>query len=208
MSFDTNLRLFTRSRPARRRPPYLRAVSYPLRSPAVGNVLHVRTRATGHEPLFRDHWDYEGMLWLLGREVLRHELGCLNYCLMPNHIHLVLRPKRETVPAALRDLLSSYARRFNERWERRGHLVECRYRSTPARDDPHVYRMMRYVALNPVTADLCDRPEAWPYSGYAALLGLRDAPIWLDVMSALQLFDREPSRARREYRAFVEKRPS
>jgi REP element-mobilizing transposase RayT len=183
-------------------------MGYAPRGPSVGNILHVRTRATGAELLFRDDWDYDGMLWLLGREVERHAWRCLAYCFMPNHIHVVVRPLRETVSQGMRDLLSCYARRFNDRWGRRGHLVERRYRVTAARDEPHLYRIMRYVPRNPVEATLRDSPEHWPHSSYAATLGLSDPPWWLDVEGALTLFDRDARRARGAYRAYVEKRPS
>ena len=144
------------------------------------------------------------MEWRLAGAVLRHELGCLGYCLMPNHVHLVLQPHRDEVDQAMRNLLSAYARRFNTRWERRGHLVERRYRSTPAKDEQHLFRMLRYVALNPVEAQLVDRPEQWPYSSYAAILGLVEPPIWLDVNRVLAHFDRSRRRARLLFRDFVE----
>jgi putative transposase len=179
---------------------------YPPRLAPAGAHLHVRTRAVDREPLFRDRWDYDGMLWYLGREVQRHAWRCFAYCLMPTHIHLVLQPRKESVPDGMRDLLSCYSRRFNERWERRGHLVERRYRSTAARSQPHLYEIMRYVPLNPVKAQLESRPELWPHSSYAATLGLEEPPPWLDVAGALRLFDRDPIVARREYRAFVEQR--
>jgi REP element-mobilizing transposase RayT len=181
---------------------------YPPRFVPVGVPSHVRTRAVAREPLFLDDADYEAMEWRIGREVQRHGWRCLAYCLMPNHVHLVLHPLRDTVPAGMRDLLSSYARRYNERWGRRGHLVERRYRATPAADDAHAYRMLRYVALNPVEVDLVERPELWPYSSYAATAGLADPPAWLDVDGALRLFDQNRRRARKLFRDFVEQRPS
>jgi putative transposase len=181
---------------------------YTPRFVPVGVPSHVRTRAVAREPLFRDDADYEAMEWRIAREVLRHGWRCLSYCLMPNHVHLVLLPLRETAAAGMRDLLSSYSRRYNERWGRRGHLVERRYRSTPAADEAHLYRMLRYVALNPVKANLVDRPESWPYSSYAATLGLVDPPAWLDVDGVLRLFDADRSRARRRFHDFVEQRPN
>jgi REP element-mobilizing transposase RayT len=179
-------------------------VPYAPRFVPVDVPSHVRTRATGREPLFRDHEDYVAMEWRLARVVLEHGLGCLSYCLMPNHVHLVLQPQHENVDVAMRNLLSAYARRFNLRWGRRGHLVERRYRSTPAADEPHFFRMLRYVALNPVEADLVPRPELWPYSSYAATIGLREPPIWVDVNRVLAHFDPNRRRAQRLFRQFVE----
>jgi REP element-mobilizing transposase RayT len=182
-------------------------MAYPPRLVPVGVPSHVRTRAVARELLFLDEADYEAMEWRLGREVQRHGWRCLSYCLMPNHVHFVLCPMRDTVPAGMRDLLSSYSRRFNERWSRRGHLVERRYRATPSADEQHLYRMLRYVALNPVEARLVERPELWPYSSYAATIGLAEPPAWLDAGGTLRHFDRNRRRARQIFRDFVEQRP-
>jgi hypothetical protein len=113
------------------------AMAYPPRYAPAQQFLHVRTRATAREPLHRDAADYEGMLFRIGTQVLKHELRCVAYCLMPTHVHLVVRPARETLSDAMRDLLNGYVQRYNRRWERRGHLVECRFRCTPARSTAH-----------------------------------------------------------------------
>ena len=181
-------------------------VGYPPRIARPGTYLHVRTRATGRERLFDDDQDYAGIERILERVVWRYALRCIAYCLMPNHVHLVIVPTTDNLPAAMRDLISSYVRRYNERWGRRGTLVERRYRVTEARDTQHVFRMLRYIALNPVEADLADRPEDWPYSSYGATVGVCDPPAWLDVAAVLKLFDRRIWAARADYRAFVETR--
>jgi hypothetical protein len=67
--------------------------------------------------------------------------------------------------------------------------------------------MLRYVALNPVEVDLVERPELWPYSSYAATVGVADPPAWLDVDGALRLFDTNRRRAQKRFQEFVEQRP-
>jgi REP element-mobilizing transposase RayT len=181
-------------------------MGYPPRDAPAGQFLHVRTRATASERLHRDYWDYEGMLYRLGLQVVEHELHCVSFCLMPTHVHAVLRPARATVSDAMRNLLNGYAQRYNRRWERRGHLVERRFRCKPARSTAHLYEMLRYVHLNPVKDGLVARPEQWLHSSYAATIGLVEPPPWLDVETALRLFHRDPATARSEYRAFVEGR--
>ena len=177
---------------------------YPPRYAPAEQFLHVRTRATGRERLHKDFWDYEGMLFRTGLQAVEHELGCVAYCLMPTHVHFVLRPARETVSDAMRNLLNGYAQRYNRRWERRGHLVERRFRCTPAASTGHLHRMLRYVHRNPVKDGLVARPEQWLHSSYRATLGLAPAPEWLDVATLLKLFHPVAATARSEYRAFVE----
>jgi putative transposase len=186
--------------------PYSRVMGERRRFPCAGTFVHVTTRATGRELLFHDDEDYARLGWLTARAAQRHGWRCLAHCFMPNHTHFVLWPSRETVSEGMRDLLSAYSRGFNARWERRGHLVERRYRLTPVADEQHLHRLLRYVALNPVAAKLVDLPEQWPHGSYAATVGEARAPGWLDVAAALRLFDREPGQARVAYRSLVEQR--
>ena len=91
----------------------------------------------------------------------------LAYCLMGTHYHLVLDVEGKTLPEAMRWLNGVYARRFNKRHERRGHLLGARYNTWFIRDERHYTATIRYVLDNPVRAGLCERPEEWPWS-YAA----------------------------------------
>jgi hypothetical protein len=96
-----------------------------------------------------------------------------------------------------------YARWFNRRYRLRGHVFGGRYHARLVADAPHGLEVSRYIPLNPVAAGLCSRPEEWPWSSYAATIGLVPVPSFLRPGVMLEQFGDEPL-ARRRYRQFVE----
>jgi putative transposase len=97
------------------------------------------------------------------------------YCLMPNHVHLVVVPKRpDSLCHLFRNAHREYARRINEREGWQGHLWQERFHSF-VMDEAHLMATVRYVELNPVRAGLCDRPNDWRWSSvHAHLKGQND----------------------------------
>jgi hypothetical protein len=80
-----------------------------------------------------------------------------------------------------------YARGFNERHRRVGHLFQDRYKSLRIRREPHLWAAVRYIALNPVTAGLCARPEEWQWSSHRAAIGAVPAG-FVAVTELVELF--------------------
>jgi putative transposase len=96
------------------------------------------------------------------------------WCLMPNHVHLVLVPAQEDgLRAALGPLHRACSAEVNRREGWSGHRWQSRFASFPL-DEAHLHACLRYVELNPVRAGLAARPEDWPWSSARAHLGLCD----------------------------------
>lgn len=94
------------------------------------------------------------------------------YCIMPTHIHLILKQLTDNgISKYMKDLLISYTRTFNLRHKRMGPLWESRFRSVLLKSDEQLFHLTRYLHLNPVTAGLVNRPEDWVYSSYREYLG-------------------------------------
>jgi len=93
---------------------------------------------------------------------------------MPNHIHLLFRPVEENLYDAMRDLFSRYAKRFNSRYERKGHLFGGPYRQAVCLDDTYLLTASLYIHLNPVKAEICDDPLDYRWS--SAKLFCVDSP--------------------------------
>jgi hypothetical protein len=98
-----------------------------------------------------------------------------------------------------------YATTFNKRHGRKGHLKASRYGSELIKTEAQAFRVASYVPLNPVRAGMCPRPEFWPWSSYAATLGLRRRPSFLDDAWLMRLFDDDVAAARVAYWAYVER---
>jgi REP element-mobilizing transposase RayT len=86
------------------------------------------------------------------------------YCLMDNHVHLLLREGHEPLALVMKRLTVRYARWFNETYGRVGHLFQGRFRSYPVEDDPYLVTVLRYIWQNPVRAGLCSSAAAYPWS--------------------------------------------
>jgi putative transposase len=129
-----------------------------------GYPHHVTQRGNRRQKTFFSEDDYRLYLSLLSEWCLAHAVGVWAYCLMPNHVHIILNPATASgLSNALRETHRRYARAINFRQNGRGFLWQGRYASFPM-DGAHVIAAAQYVELNPVRARLVSTPEAWPWS--------------------------------------------
>jgi putative transposase len=133
-----------------------------------GVAHHVTLRGNRRMQTFFSDADYAAYRGLVADGCRAAGVEVLAYCLMPNHVHLVVIPG---TPDGLRGALAGAHRRYTSAINRRqgwtGHLWQARFHSFPM-DEAHVLAAVRYVELNPVRARLVDRPEDWPWSSAAA----------------------------------------
>ena len=144
---------------------------------------HVTQRGVRRETVFFDSQDYRRYLGLATN--LKPECGIevWAYCLMPNHVHMVVVPHHDNSLAQYFGRLhSQYAVRTNKQHDWTGHLWQARFYSA-AMDEAHTLAAMRYVEFNPVRAALCASPERWSWSSARGNLELVDDPL-LDCSSS------------------------
>jgi REP element-mobilizing transposase RayT len=170
-----------------------------LRALEPNGLYHVTTRGVRQTPLFHDERDWLRYLEFLDAAVTAFDWRCLSYCLMPNHVHLLLQTPEPNLPQGMQQLNLRYAMRFNWKYGFKGHAFDRRYGAKLLRHDDHLLAVVRYVARNPVRAGLADGPAAWRWSSYRALIGREPTPRCLDAESALDLVG-----SRRRLREFVE----
>jgi len=131
---------------------------------------HVIQRGNRRQETFFDDDDYLAYRALLAKACEKAGTAVWAYCLMPNHVHLILVPSTpDGLRAAVADAHRRYARRINLREDWRGHLWQERFHSF-AMDEAHLAACARYVELNPLRARLVRRPEDWPWSSARAHL--------------------------------------
>jgi putative transposase len=139
-----------------------------------GVPYHVTQRGNRRQQTFFEDGDYGLYRDLLAEAARRAGSEIWAYCLMPNHVHLIVVPADEH---GLRRTFADAHRRYTgfinarQRWT--GHLWQGRYGAV-AMDEVHLIHAARYVALNPVRARLCDRAEQWTWSSARAHLAGRD----------------------------------
>jgi REP element-mobilizing transposase RayT len=145
----------------------------------------VTVRGVARSAVAVDATDYEKALTLLERAVSRFEIQCHAWCYLPNHSHLLVTSQLGNLSRAMHWLGTCTAQSFNRRHERSGHLYQGRFGSRLVEDDGYLLELARYLPLNPVRAGLCETPEAWPWSSYAAMAGLRTLPWFLETQEIL-----------------------
>jgi REP element-mobilizing transposase RayT len=167
-------------------------------------VIHVGSRGVEQHPIFRDDVDRRMFLRLLADVVTQQRWRCVTYCLMTNHYHLVIRLEEPNLSVGMQRLNGEYARSFNERHGRTGHLFEKRFWSEVILRETQLLNLARYIALNPVRASLCRAPRDWLWSAHRTLLG-ECSPGFVDVEAILCHFDADPERAVRGYADYVDR---
>jgi REP element-mobilizing transposase RayT len=114
---------------------------------------------------------------------------CIAFCLMTNHYHLLVELAAPRLSDGMHLLNTMHAVRFNRRHERTGHVFDARFGSTTVDDAEHGEAVVRYIALNPVRAGLCKRPEDWPWSSYSAAAGYSPTVPGVEPDQALRWFE-------------------
>ncbi len=135
-----------------------------------GLPYHVTQRGNRRGTTFFEDEDFLAYRELLADAARAAGASIWAYCLMPNHVHLIVVPNdTDGLRATFANAHRRYARRINARNRWTGHLWQGRFGAV-AMDEPHLIHAARYVALNPVRARLCDRAEDWPWSSARAHL--------------------------------------
>jgi REP element-mobilizing transposase RayT len=136
-----------------------------LRTSLPDGFFHVTARGVDGAAIVRDRSDGQLYVHLLAKTIERYRWECHAYCLMPNHVHVLVDAAQHELSAGVQYLHGTYALAFNQRHGRRGHLFGARFASWVVETERHLVNACRYVYLNPVRAGLCARPQDWPWSG-------------------------------------------
>jgi putative transposase len=135
---------------------------------------HVTQRGNRREAIFFADGDHEVYCTLLAEQARRFQIEVWAYCLMPNHVHLILVPKRaDSLGNAVGEAHRRYTNFVNARAGWTGHLFQRRFASVVL-DDSHLRAAVCYVSSNPVRAGLAAQAEDWPWSSVRAHLAGRD----------------------------------
>ena len=139
------------------------------------------SRGNGKQTIFRDATDYERYLDLLEMTTVRFDVRCASYCLMRNHVHLLLQPHTDPLCRMMQQLNSTYCQWFNKRHKRIGHVLQGRYRAHLIDSTSWFLRAVRYIVRNPVDSGYVAQPPDWAWSSCRAMVGLCEMPAFLDL---------------------------
>jgi REP element-mobilizing transposase RayT len=174
----------------------------PPRIEVPGGIFHVYARGSRQEAIYRMRADRLRYLRFLEQTVQRYGWRCLAYCLMGNHVHLLVETPDPNLGKGMQSLHSRYAQRMNQRHGTKGALFESRYGCVFIENDAQLWMAIRYIALNPVNAGLCTHAEDYEWSSYGRVLGRRP-PALLDAPRLLAYLSTTGGDPRQNYRDLV-----
>lgn len=171
-----------------------------------GLLQHVIVRGIEGRNIFRTHVDRHDFVNRLSALLVETHTDCFAWALIPNHFHLLLKPKGCELKHLMRRLLTGYAVTFNKRHRRSGHLFQNRYKSIVCEEDAYLLELIRYIHLNPLRAGLVrdlDALARFRWCGHGGLLGCA-APLEGQCLEEiLALFGDHQASARKRYEGFV-----
>lgn len=167
-----------------------------------GAFYHVILRGNAQQDIFFDDSDRYRFYLLLqeGTERFGHRIHA--FCLMTNHVHLVVQVADKPLSKIIQNLSFRYTRWVNWQKKRSGHLFQGRYKSVVVDGDEYLLELVRYTHLNPVRAGIVETPSEYRWSSHSAYCG-KDAIPWLDTDFVLAQFATNLATARKRYSAFV-----
>jgi putative transposase len=178
--------------------------------PRTGRVIlpnyphHVVQRGHNRQIVFPQSQDYRYYLDTLLEWKAGYDIKVYAWCLMTNHVHLVLEPPEavENLGRLMKRLAGRQTRYVNRRLARSGTLWEGRYKSSPIQTDAYFLACCRYVELNPVRAGMVADPDSYPWSSYCSR-PMSSATGLLDEHPTYRALGRSPVERLQQYRQFV-----
>lgn len=129
------------------------------RKMSLTGYFHVIVRGVGKQILFEDEGDYRYYISLLKKYSGEMPVTINTYCLMDNHVHLLLRDTDNCLPLFMKKMGVCYAAHYNKKYERTGHLFQDRYRSEVVETREYLLTVFRYILNNPAAAGICPASE-------------------------------------------------
>lgn len=129
-------------------------------------IYHIMLRGINQQSIFEDDEDYSKFVELLQKykSVCRYKVFA--YCLMSNHVHLLLKIEDVDLDSTMKRLAGSYAYWYNWKYYRKGHLFQDRFKSEPVEDDVYFLTVLRYIHQNPAKAGITTQLEEYQFCSY------------------------------------------
>ncbi|MBP3783146.1 MAG: transposase [Butyrivibrio sp.] len=135
------------------------------RNKSASGYMHVIVRGIGKQLLFEDDYDYKYYLKKLETYCMDTEVSVCAYCLMDNHVHLLVKGESEAIVLLMKKIGVSYSWYYNKKYDRVGHLFQDRYKSEPIENEKYLLTAFRYILKNPEKAGICSAAR-YPWNSF------------------------------------------
>ena len=166
-----------------------------------GAIYHVMSRGNHKNDIFRDPQDYRVYLKILREAKEELDFEICSYCLMTNHVHLVIETNEISISDIMKKVNMHYSIYFNRKYDLVGHLFQGRYKAQIIEKDNYILEVSRYIHLNPIRANMVENPQDYKWSSYSMYIGLLKERL-INSEKILSYFKKENSR--HLYKVFVE----
>jgi len=168
-------------------------------------IYHAIVRGIGQQDIFHEEDDFQRYLETGKKVSLESGVSVLGYCLMTNHVHLLLREDDGDISVFMKRLGVSYAYWYNWKYERIGHVFQDRFKSECVEDDAYLLTVIRYIHQNPVKAFITNKPEEYEWSSCAAYYKAdRNTSTFPDTSQILGIVHKDKKRAIEVLQKFTE----
>jgi len=164
-------------------------------------IYHVMLRGNEKKAIFKAAEDKNKFLDLINQKVRETGIKLYAYCIMDNHVHLLLRETGEPLGAVIQRMGTAYAQYYNQKHERVGHVFQDRFRSEVVEDERYLYAVIRYIHNNPVKAGYL-RGRHYPWSSYLFYIDERKRQKWPEFEEILRMFSENQNQAVRLFMSF------
>lgn len=153
-------------------------------------IYHVMLRGINQQQIMEDKEDKEKLLAILKECKLISGYKLYAYCLMGNHLHLIIKVEEEPLDKIFKRICGRYVYWYNAKYRRVGHLFQDRFKSEPIEDERYLLSVLRYIHQNPVKAGLVSNVGEYLYSSYNCYLEPKNNSL-VDVDFVLEIIGRE-----------------
>lgn len=167
------------------------------------SIYHVIVRGNNRENIFRDYMDREVYLNRMRRYKEKFQMEIYAYCMMTNHVHLVVYDNGQDISKFMQGLSLSYAIYFNKKYDRCGHVFQGRFTSVMVKSDDYFIHVSKYVHLNPIKANVVADILEYNWSSFKCYMEKKDKRGIVNTERILKYFSDDLSKARRLYLEYI-----
>lgn len=167
-------------------------------------IYHIMTRGNERKNIFNDDEDRLRFIRTIEKKSIESGFQIYGYCLMDNHVHLLINEGEEGIAKVMKRINVSYVYYFNKKYKRIGHLFQDRYKSEAIENEEYLLAALRYIHNNPVKAGIVKRAGEYKWSSYNSYInGTKDTVI--ENGTILGMFSEKLETAKRLFIEFSEK---
>ena len=152
-------------------------------------IYHIMLRGINQQTIFEDDEDYFKFVETLENYKAVSGYKVFAYCLMSNHIHILLKVEKEDLDLIMKRVAGSYVYWYNWKYYRKGHLFQDRFKSEPVEDDSYFMTVLRYIHQNPIKAGITDNVDNYRFSSYNDYISEESEVVDLDFALSLMKKD-------------------